>query len=249
MDKNLGIRIFADVCKRYKSFSHYIDVPTTQCQSFITGGPNVQMNYVYDLDIRDEQAFIHDLALLRATHIPMMLLCETNSAEKHDALFKSGHLTLIGSAQSKYISLADWAYTPSPAISIREVNTEEMMIAWRKIAATAFEYPYGCDELLFQKFIDSGDHDAVKLYLAYIDDKAVGQAMLVLCDDASANMWSSVLPEYRNRGILTELIKYRNAVASQRGCTQSVVQCMPTSAPMYDNLHYKNAEKINLYTL
>lgn len=249
MKKHLGINTFAAACHQFKLFSQYIDVPTTQCQSFITGGPNVQMNYVYDLKIRDEQAFIQDLALLRATQIPMMLLCETSTAEKHDALFKSQHLTFIGSAQSKTISIADWAYTPSQTISVREVTTEDMMITWRNIAATGFEYPFGCDDHLFQQFIRSGQRDSVKLYLAYVDGKAAGQAMLVLCEGTSANMWSSVLPEYRKRGILTEMIKHRNHVAQQLGYTQNVVQCMPTSAPMYDKLQYKNAEIINLYTV
>ncbi|MFI4955984.1 MAG: GNAT family N-acetyltransferase [Gammaproteobacteria bacterium] len=249
MSDHLGLKIFSDVCSHYKLFARLINVQTTQCKTFVTGGPHATMNYVYDIDIRDEESFAHDLAMLRETKIPMMLLCEANTSEKMDYLFKSENLTIIGSAQSKFLPLSHFCYTPSPMISIKEVKTDEMMTTWRQVAATGFDYPFGCDEALFKDYISSAPHDSVKLFVAYVDGKAVGQSMLVLCEDASANMWSSVLPEYRKQGILTEMIKYRNSIAHLHGHTQSVVQCMPSSAPVYDKLGYMNAEKFNIYSL
>lgn len=249
MSNHLGLKVFSDVCSHYRSFAKPIDVRTTQCKSFLTGGPHITMNYVYDIDTRDEESFALDLATLRETKIPMMLLCEANISEKMNHIFKNENLTIIGSAQSKFLPLSDINYTPSALITIKEVKTDEMMNTWRQIAATGFDYPFGCDEPLFKDFISSGPHDSVKLFMAYIDGKAVGQSMLVLCNDTSANMWSSVLPEFRKQGILTEMIKYRNSIAHLHGHTQSVVQCMPSSAPVYDQLGYRNAEKFNIYTL
>lgn len=249
MSNHLGLKIFSDVCGHYKSFSKLINVHTTQCKTFITGGQHAAMNYVYDIDIRDEGLFAHDLAMLRKTKIPMMLLCKENISKKMDHLFKCENLTMIGGAQSKHLTIRDFSYTPSSAINIREVKEDETMETWRQIAATGFDYPFGCDEPLFKNFICSGNHAAVKLFVAFVDGKAVGQSMLVLCADSSANMWSSVLPEYRKHGILTEMIKYRNSVACLHGHTQSVVQCMPSSASVYDKLGYINAEKFNIYAL
>lgn len=250
LQNHLGLKVFSEVCKQFELFTNPIHVDTTHCKTLLTGGPSAHMNYVYDIDTGDITGLEHNLTLLKATKIPMMLLCETESAAPLNAFFEKQGLFCIGSAQSKYMSLQHFTYTPLTQINIKQVTTPEMMDIWRKMAASNFDYPFGSDDLLFKNFTNPGKHhDTVKLFIAYINDKPAGQSMLVLCNDSSANMWSSVLPEYRKQGILTEMISFRNALAKSHGYQQSVVQCMPSSAPIYDKLGYQNAESFNMYII
>jgi predicted acetyltransferase len=62
-------------------------------------------------------------------------------------------------------------------------------------------------------------------------------------------MWSSVLPEYRRQGVLTEMIGHRIDLARKLGFDTSVVQCMPMSGPVYDKFGYQNKEKLNIYAI
>lgn len=250
MKTQLGLDIFAEVCQQFTRFAKAIPMNTSYCSTFITGAPNLHMNYVYGLDLSNPAGLGKDLAQLRETKIPMILMCAQDLPSPISNLLKEYGLTQIGSAQSKFKSISGEAYTPNPKIQIKAVLKEEDLSTWRKIAATSFDYPYGCDDLLFKPFLQPGKHhEKVKLYLAYINGEAAGQSMLVLCEEAAANMWSSVLPEFRNKGVLTEMIQYRNHIADQAGYAQSIVQCMPMSASVYDKVGYFNEEPFDLYAL
>jgi hypothetical protein len=250
MTNHLGLKIFSDVCKHFEQFSTPVSTETNHCKTFISGGQNAQMNYVFDLDANNLSGLADDFALLKSTGIPMIILSETQASESFNQLFAQQGITFIGSAQSKYNSLDEHNHTPSSEIIVQKVSTDEMMNTWRQLAATNFNYPLGCDDLLFNNFMMPGKHhDAMELFIAYLDGEAAGQSMLVFCGDSSANMWSSVLPGFRKRGVLTEMVNHRNAIAKSRGCKQSIVQCMPSSAAVYDRLGYQNAESFNLYLI
>jgi hypothetical protein len=247
---HIGIKGFSEACGRFKLFSDSVLISTNYCKHLISGAQHPQMNYVYDLNFNDPKGLAEDFSKLKSLRIPMMILCEAEIAASMGDYFERNGLALIGSAQSKMRSLKNFSYTPSNKIKIKEVDTPVLLEIWRNISAIGFGYPKNIDEKLFGTFMHPGEHHtSVKLFLSYLDDVAVGQSMLVLGDQFAGNMWSSVLPEYRHRGVLTEMINHRIGLAKKIGFETSVVQCMPMSASVYDKLNYQNKEIINLYVI
>lgn len=250
MNNHIGLKVFSEVCNRFNLFIEPILIPTRYCQSLVTGANHPQMNYIYDINLKNIEGLADDFSKLTSSNIPMIVLCESNMANPLNDFFQKNGLTFLGTAQSKVRSIENFSYTPADKIEIKEVSTSEMFNAWRKIAASGFGYPKECDEKLFKNFLSPGPHhEFVKLFLGYLDGEPVGQSMLVLGDTLSGNMWSSVLPEYRKNGVLTEMIKHRLNFASKLGFKENVVQCMPMSAPIYDKLGYHNKEILNLYAI
>lgn len=249
-DLALGSKAFSEACTHFKLFTKTIPVPTRRCKNLITGEPDSQMNYAYDLEVDDLDALSEDLALLKKTRVPMTLICDTKRAASLHDYFARHEVILAATAQAKIRELSNFDYVPNPSVILREVNTPDMLHIWRDIAAIGFEYSRQCDGPFFDHYLTTGKHrEKVKLFLAYIEGVAAGQCMLILGDTVVSHMWDSVLPEYRNRGILTEMIYYRNAITKQLGYTSSVVQCMPTSDSAYSKTGYQNMEKLNIYTM
>lgn len=250
MSEHIGLKVFSEVCTRFNLFIDPILIPTQYCKSLVTGANHPQMNYIYDLNLKNIEGLTDDLSKLISSNIPMIVLCESKVANPLNDFFQKNGLTLLGTTQSKIKSIENFSYTPTNKIKIKEVSTPKMFETWRNIAATGFGYPKECDEKLFKNFLTRGQHhEFVKLFLGYLDDQPVGQSMLVLGDTLSGNMWSSVLPDYRKNGVLTEMIKHRLDFANKLGFKENVVQCMPMSAPIYDKLGYHNKEILNLYAI
>jgi hypothetical protein len=250
MTEQVGIKAFAEACDRFRLFSEQVLISTQYCKSFITGVHHPQMNFVYGIRADNMEGLNEDFSKLTLSGIPMLVLCESETTDALNDFFKDNSLTFLGTAQCKILTLENFSYIPSNKIKINEVSTPKMLDTWRSIAAQGFDYPKDVDEKMFKNFYQSGEHHKfVKLFLAYVNNIAVGQSMLVLGDTLSVNMWGSVLPEYRKQGILTEMICYRLHLAKKLGFKSNIVQCMPMSASVYDKNGYQNSESLNLYRI
>lgn len=246
--KNLGIESFTEVCNEFQHFAITSPIATRVCKTLLTGSPNPQMNYIYNVDLTNLSALADDLATLRATKIPMMFLVTAEEAEPLQKFMTENGLAYYGSAQAKSMSLDNFNYTPNPEVRVEKV-TPKTLSAWRELAAEGFAYSTEDDKKMFENFFKYGEPKTVQLFLGYLGNKPAGQSMLVLGDELASNMWSSVLPEYRRRGVLTEMICYRMKLAKEAGYKITVVQCFPMSAGVYDKVGFKNNELINLYAL
>lgn len=246
----IGLKSFTETCDLFRIFSSTHVEKTNYCDHLITGAHHPQFNYIYNLKIDNLNALAEELAKLKSLGLPMVILCEAKAAKSIDDFFESRGYSFIGAAQSKQLSLDSFFYNQNTAIRIEKVTTEEKFNLWREIAAIGFGYPTTVDEKLFSNFLNPGAHlKRIKLYLAYFDGKAVGQSMLILGKQISMNSWSSVLPEYRKKGVLTTMIAHRLHQAQKLGYDTNVVQCMPMSAPIYDKFGYQNEEVLNFYTM
>jgi len=127
-----------------------------------------------------------------------------------------------------------------PDHDIRRITTAEAMIG----ADAIHEAIWGEKNRVSQHLLPiiEKNPDSVSLYIAYVDDIAVSYGRVEFPPDPNpvASIWGgSTLPEYRRRGIYTELVAIRMQEAQSRGYSYLNVDANPTtSMPILEKLGF-----------
>jgi GNAT superfamily N-acetyltransferase len=85
-----------------------------------------------------------------------------------------------------------------------------------------------------------------RVYLAYLDGKAVGFGRAVFAPWAAILLGGATLPEARGRGVYTSLVHARWRETVARGVPRVVVSAGPMSAPILEKLGFSRLGRVRL---
>lgn len=149
------------------------------------------------------------------------------------------------SVATKFEIPDDWMYQPSDIISIKKVQIDDELVLFDDIAAKCFDDEVGCSYGFWQKAYTK---DVCKLYLAYSHNVAVGTILLSYVNNIAGIYWLSVLPEYRNQGIATELINYLIQEAKKDGYNSVIAHNdVPSSLSLFNKIGFQPQGSIPIF--
>jgi GNAT superfamily N-acetyltransferase len=117
----------------------------------------------------------------------------------------------------------------SSGVEVRRITPEEIDL-WALTVAQGFAeaYPVTDQLLSIVKMFSMGKN--TECYLARVDGKAAGGATLALRGKIAGIFGASTLPQFRNRGVQTELLRTRMRRAAEEGCDLAMSLAQPGSA-------------------
>lgn len=146
---------------------------------------------------------------------------------------------------SAHANLASFSHTPTIDIDMRAVTTSDDFKIFDSISAVAFSHPKGMAyKFLYPAF---GKAD-VRWYVAYYNGQAAGCGILSTVNGQAGLYWGGVLPEFRKKGIATNLAAYRMGIARDLGFQSVVAQNMTPSLNLYtQRLGFKTFGTLPIY--
>ena len=79
------------------------------------------------------------------------------------------------------------------------------------------------------------------------NDIAAGIGMLSTVDNQAGIYWGAVLPEFRQKGLATEMTKFRLSVAKNLGYKTAIVQNVENSSGYCNKLGFKEIGKFQVF--
>jgi GNAT superfamily N-acetyltransferase len=119
-------------------------------------------------------------------------------------------------------------FDPSNGIEIRRVKREELDL-WTLTVAQGFaeNFPVTQELLSVMKMFSVGKN--TECYLACVDGRVAGGATVAIRGDTAGLFGASTLPEFRNKGVQTALMRTRLKRAAEEGCELAVSLAQPGS--------------------
>lgn len=126
------------------------------------------------------------------------------------------------------------------------VNSQEQLLYWLEVSAQTNGHTIEQGV----QFFKTHHYIKAKLLLAMSDNQPVGGSMICLGNDRYAgNYWDSVIPQYRHRGIGSDMVKLRLEYAKTLGLQFVVAQCMDSSTRLYKKIGFENLAEIEFYVI
>lgn len=198
----------------------------------LTGFPAAPFNYVCMNDLKND-GVITDLIHKK---IPFICFPE-EAAIPHFETFCTHHRLIKTNdiVAHDFPHLASWHFTPNPQIRIEHVKKQQDLEHFDAISRVVFNH---ASHLVVDFFGPSYTQDDIALYLAFYEGSPVGCGILSFVDNKAGLYWGGVLPQYRNKGIGSELTKYRMHIAQQRHFENIVAQNLPASIGYYQKIGF-----------
>ncbi|ABD44637.1 acetyltransferase, GNAT family [Ehrlichia chaffeensis str. Arkansas] len=141
--------------------------------------------------------------------------------------------------------------TKGPNITLDIVNNKEKLLELDDIALRVF-YSQKNEVATFLRGL-ANHHDInnskLKFFLTKCDNIKVGICGMYVQDKVVGFYSDGVLPEYRNKGIASQMVLERIKIAkNQYNCSYAVAQCMKPSVNLYKRLGFKMLGSLSLYT-
>ena len=143
-----------------------------------------------------------------------------------------------------YTPLSRFHYSSKKNVEIHQITTEHELQIFDKISSTCFDEDENC---AFNLLLPSLDNKLFRMYLAYEKDIPVACCMLSLVNDEAGLYWDGVLPAYRNKGIGSELVKYRMNVAKDLGYNSICSQNVDASKGYYQEIGFTPQGEVQGY--
>jgi GNAT superfamily N-acetyltransferase len=152
-------------------------------------------------------------------------LADATLLEQYKA--RNYHVTEFSNVMALPLDHAPGALS-SDSIDIRRANPDELDL-WVMTVAQGFaeNYPVTHELLSVMKLFAMGEN--TECYLARITGRVVGGATLAIRGRIGGLFGASTLPEFRNRGVQTALLRARLERAAEAGCTLAVSLAQPGS--------------------
>ncbi|MBA3842381.1 MAG: GNAT family N-acetyltransferase [Actinobacteria bacterium] len=137
-----------------------------------------------------------------------------------------------------------------PDVDVRPVTTFDELLAGLVVDWDVWNVD--ADEHIEQRAVEEarwsppGIGNAVRHYIAVVDDKPVGFARGIDMDQGVALFGGAVLPEARGRGVYRALVRARWEHAAERGAPLLVVQAGEMSAPVLAQLGFESHGQLQL---
>lgn len=213
----------------------------TSNKAVITEFLNPTFNYVSVGNV-DSNQLIVDLINKK---IPFICLPQ-RSIEKKFQTFCEQHQLIKADdiIAHEFNNLASWNYKPDPYITIKEIKDENDLLHFDHISSIAFQHP---PKMALEYLRQAFGQSEFSLFLALYEGNPVGCGMLALVNNSAGLYWGGVLPEYRKKGIGSELSKYRMSVAKEKNFKSICAQNMTPSVRYYQKIGFKPKGSLPLY--
>src|ERR1700754_1679551 len=112
------------------------------------------------------------------------------------------------------------------AARVRLAETTEAQL-WAETVARGFMPEGELPQSLLDLMITSVNSGAGRFFFADINGQVAGGGMLTIHDGIASLGGASTLPDFRNRGAQTALVRARLAFAAEQGCELAMVTTLP----------------------
>jgi hypothetical protein len=116
-----------------------------------------------------------------------------------------------------------------PAIEVRRIADAEVDL-WTRTVATGFADGQAPAEELLEVMKAFALAEGVERYVAEIEGRPAGGGTLIMRDGVAGLFGAGTLPEFRNRGVQTELLRARMERGREAGCDIAVCLAQPGSS-------------------
>jgi GNAT superfamily N-acetyltransferase len=161
---------------------------------------------------------------------------ENTTSEFKDYLLKKGMKFYSKAESSFYSNLQEFVYSPNNDIKIKQISNIDELEIFDRIAANCFCYPQNMSTEFFKNSINDKN---ILFYIAFLEDIPVGTSILSLAGNIAGLYWDAVLPEYRNRQIGLEMVKFRMNIAKNMGYNSICAQNLDSSVGYYKKIGFK----------
>ncbi len=239
MDKYIIFNHLMETFRRVGGLSK-ANITIGQDASIITGYPSPLFNIV-QFDTKNYTK----INKLKSANIPFMSVPSKKLEEEFEAfaqeqgLIKSDFITA-----SVFKDLENWECNPNSKFQIGSVTNADDLLVFDKISAVVFSHP---ENLTFNFLKSALGYGEIHLFLAYAKGQPVGCCMLSLANSQAGLYWVGVLPDFRNQGIATSLVKYRMNIAKNLGYTSVIAQNMTPALGLYKRLRFTQLGGFPLY--
>ncbi|AHX04214.1 GNAT family N-acetyltransferase [Ehrlichia japonica] len=200
----------------------------------------------------NEQAIIEALEFLKKRNIDATWPVDSHMKKLKLALEKLGLISV--SLPKKALANIKNYIMPSikgPTITLDIVNNQEKLLELDNIASRVF-YSHKNEVATFLRGL-ANHHDInnsrLKFFLTKCDNVKVGICGMYVKDKVVGFYSDGVLPEYRNKGIASQMVLERIKIAkNQYNCSYAIAQCMKPSVNLYKRLGFKMLGSLSLYT-
>ncbi len=122
----------------------------------------------------------------------------------------------------------DRCVRPAAGISIRRISLEESDL-WTRTVCQGFAEHFPVTPALLEVMSGFAHSELTVCFLAFADGAPAGGAALAMHEGVATVNGASTLPQFRNRGIQTALLRARLEYASTRGCDLAMTNTQPGS--------------------
>lgn len=119
--------------------------------------------------------------------------------------------------------------TSANAIRVRRVAATEIAL-WTRMVTSAFAEGQPPPEAILEIMKAFALAEGVECYLAEIDGKPAGGGTLILRDGVAGLFGAGTLPEFRRRGVQTELLRVRMERGREARCDIAICLAQPGSS-------------------
>lgn len=124
-----------------------------------------------------------------------------------------------------------------PGVTVKEIQVAELETFY-DIYMAGFGFPAERREVLTRSLTGLHGDPTVKFYLAYVDDRPAGMALLLIHDRIGYLATAATLPAFRGKGCQKALMQRRMADATGLGCE------LVTSQAHFGSFSQGNMEKM-----
>ncbi|MGN7619026.1 MAG: GNAT family N-acetyltransferase [Ehrlichia sp.] len=134
-------------------------------------------------------------------------------------------------------------------IILDTVDTKEKLLELDNIASKVFYSDPKEVATFLRGLVTQSNVNNLKFFLVKCNNIRVGICGMYVKDNVVGFYSDGVLPEYRNKGIASQMVLERIKIAKkQYKCIYAVAQCMKPSVNLYKRLGFKMLGSLSLYT-
>jgi len=218
--------------------------------------PDYNMIFDFPSQKSQDENLKHALEYSQQKGNPFMLVADyKQDSSSIEELIEKFHYKQVAVATRMLISNDLVNAASIDRTSVKLVSDAQMLDEYCSISDEVYNRPAGSTKLYFAPMKNLLTPDfQVKLYLAYYTvggtSKPVGTAMLYLPQDkkilAGHYGWA-VKNDYRQYGIMTNLVKNMIIVAKEQGYPSSVAQCYDASVRLAQRIGFESYRGLEIY--
>lgn len=173
---------------------------------------------------------------------------EKNLSSEMFERFQNGKYTDFGNIPGMVYELKDYHEQTIDNKNIKIITEIEEYKKWIQVLMKSFGFSDDVYNLYFDKlskFI--GDNKKFIPLAAYEENKIVATASIIFANGIAGFYNGSTMPEYRNRGIASDLYKARFKILKEMGIDKAIIQTSPMATSLAEKLGFKKYTNYKIY--
>lgn len=199
--------------------------------------PSPTYNFLY---IKEKADSLLDYALTQN----VSFICIARKVDGFAEAAAKYDLAIVENLTSHLLTTLPDDYAPNNLIEIRQVTSKEELAEFDNISSICFHDTPGYAIEFMQRSLGS---EKFMMYIACVDGNPAGIGALSTVSELAGLYWLGVLPEFRNKGIATEIVKKIVNVAKNKGFEEVLSQNMNASKSLFRRLGFKPMADLPLY--